>query len=884
MAQRPLLFDVTWGALVAALATPAWSATISKGTVSHPGGNFCTYDTLATFVSGGEDVIVIFGDEVEFAVASIWFSPPEAMDVVTEYNDTPNLRKIVTVSRNLDPGQQYHVIYSACGTIPSGYDTYEIVADACSAPPPPPPALDCYWRDMVSLKPLVRWPTTLVGYPVQRWIQIENTGFSPLDINLGVSCSEFNIVGNTSVSVPVGGGPLNIGVRFDPSTEETFVGEMAPQCGGYIGLYPGGSLLLGSAIGPRLVVGTQAGILRRQIDGSADIELGTGATQVDMAFSQSSDLFLARQGGSTPGIFRGNLDGDFTQIAAPIEGWCVDFDPIMGQVYWAGDDGFLWNAWADGSDADSLSMEFPIGAPVDIALHSEIRMIFWTSVGASETWIWGSNLDGTNKGALVQIASGGNPRLALDTSTNWLYWSEDTTSRIRRMRLDGTQVQTMLTPDIDVPVGLAIDAAAQQLYWADAGTNSVHRVDLNGENHVELMTGTTGLNGLLLLVPPHQESELLYLSDTTHDRLRRMNKDGTGAADLISGLADPRGVALDADAGKLYWIDAATDRISRANVDGTGVEPLVTTGLVSPEDIALDVAAGKMYWTDSGIPNRIQRANLNGTGVETLIDSGLSGVRGIAVDPAGGKMYWTETTSRTIRRATMAPASTPELVLGGRTYSPIDIALDVTAGEMYWTETTIGGAGPGVVWRATFGGSDIVPLWASGLGRAGSITLDLGTRKLYFTMEHDVGGGQLAGVIHRRTMDAGTLDVQQIAWLEEPASGLAVAPRPGFPTTSDTGDDAIAVPRIRLDAPRPNPFNPSTRFSYVHAGGALDVSIYDVSGRLVRTLVSGAHPAGSGTLAWEGKDDAGRSVPSGLYLVKLTSSGQNRSVKAVLVR
>ena len=68
----------------------------------------------------------------------------------------------------------------------------------------------------------------------------------------------------------------------------------------------------------------------------------------------------------------------------------------------------------------------------------------------------------------------------------------------------------------------------------------------------------------------------------------------------------------------------------------------------------------------------------------------------------------------------------------------------------------------------------------------------------------------------------------------------------------------------------PNPFNPQTkiRFELANSGQAR-VSIYDVSGRLVRTLATGSLAAGSHQRVWQGKDNGGRQVPSGAYYVRL---------------
>ena len=79
---------------------------------------------------------------------------------------------------------------------------------------------------------------------------------------------------------------------------------------------------------------------------------------------------------------------------------------------------------------------------------------------------------------------------------------------------------------------------------------------------------------------------------------------------------------------KIYWTDQGTRRIRRAELDGTEVEDLVT-GLGNPVGLAMDVGEGKIYWTDAS-EDKIQRANLDGSEVEDLVTEGLSHPTGLA--------------------------------------------------------------------------------------------------------------------------------------------------------------------------------------------------------------------------------------------------------------
>jgi hypothetical protein len=72
----------------------------------------------------------------------------------------------------------------------------------------------------------------------------------------------------------------------------------------------------------------------------------------------------------------------------------------------------------------------------------------------------------------------------------------------------------------------------------------------------------------------------------------------------------------------------------------------------------------------------------------------------------------------------------------------------------------------------------------------------------------------------------------------------------------------------------PNPFNPMTNISFrVEKDARVSLRIYDVHGRLVRTLIDELMAAGPKRLTWDGRDDLGRSMASGAYYLRLQGGG-----------
>jgi hypothetical protein len=101
------------------------------------------------------------------------------------------------------------------------------------------------------------------------------------------------------------------------------------------------------------------------------------------------------------------------------------------------------------------------------------------------------------------------------------------------------------------------------------------------------------------------------------------------------------------------------------------------------------------------------------------------------------------------------------------------------------------------------------------------------------------------------------------------------------PTATPTGAEEGEVLANRLGHARPNPFNPRTTIEYsVAAPGHVNLRVYDVSGRVVRTLVDRDVEVGEHKVAWDGTTDLGRHAASGVYFVKMEAPGRADSFRA----
>jgi hypothetical protein len=106
------------------------------------------------------------------------------------------------------------------------------------------------------------------------------------------------------------------------------------------------------------------------------------------------------------------------------------------------------------------------------------------------------------------------------------------------------------------------------------------------------------------------------------------------------------------------------------------------------------------------------------------------------------------------------------------------------------------------------------------------------------------------------------------------------------PNFDPTGIPDVTVSEAtHLSSAKPNPFNPNTTIGYtVRVDVNTEIIVYDVRGRRVRTLVKEYAPAGFHEVVWDGRDDSGNRVASGVYLYQLRAGGVVETKKMVLLK
>jgi hypothetical protein len=195
--------------------------------------------------------------------------------------------------------------------------------------------------------------------------------------------------------------------------------------------------------------------------------------------------------------------------------------------------------------------------------------------------------------------------------------------------------------------------------------------------------------------------------------------------------------------------------------------------------------------------------------------------------------------------------------------------------EWEFPDTTLAAGGFLIVWCDEDGGDG--PLHASFKLSAGGEEIGLFGSEIQGNVLIDsrVYGPQIADISEGRETDG------NLPWV------LLNPPTPGYQNNplTDVIPQASTIVTLELLPTRPNPFRTHTSVLFATpVAGEAAVAIYDVAGRRIRTLLGERVEPGVHTLRWDGRDQKGRAVASGVYFVRLRVAGEHDTRRLVRLR
>jgi hypothetical protein len=133
-----------------------------------------------------------------------------------------------------------------------------------------------------------------------------------------------------------------------------------------------------------------------------------------------------------------------------------------------------------------------------------------------------------------------------------------------------------------------------------------------------------------------------------------------------------------------------------------------------------------------------------------------------------------------------------------------------------------------------------------------------------------------------------TVPADEVVYVGDSSAGGRIVILPAHAASSVTGAPDVARPagpESLLGAAWPNPFAASTQVPFaVPRASAVNLSVHDVAGRLVRQLASGTFSAGEHLVAWDGQDGSGRPAAAGVYFVRLAAGEETATRRIVRLR
>uniref|UniRef100_A0A674BVS5 LDL receptor related protein 1 n=1 Tax=Salmo trutta TaxID=8032 RepID=A0A674BVS5_SALTR len=206
------------------------------------------------------------------------------------------------------------------------------------------------------------------------------------------------------------------------------------------------------------------------------------------------------------------------------------------------------------------------------------------------------DLDGSN---YTLIKQGLNNAVALDFhyAEQMLYWTDVTTqgSMIRRMNINGSNVEVLHRTSLSNPDGLAVDWVGGNLYWCDKGRDTIEVSKLNGTfRSVLVNAGLREPRAVALDV----RNGYLYWSDWgDNPHIGRIGMDGSNRSVIVEDkITWPNGLTLDLINDRIYWADAREDYIEFASLDGSNRHTVLTQDV--PHIFAMTLFEEYIYWTD----------------------------------------------------------------------------------------------------------------------------------------------------------------------------------------------------------------------------------------------------------------------------------------------
>lgn len=426
------------------------------------------------------------------------------------------------------------------------------------------------------------------------------------------------------------------------------------------------------------------------------------------------------------------------------------------------------------------------------------------------------------------------------------YWIDLGTGDTESVRPSNTQGYRAIVTDADGNIAISAtrvvdvivdDTLCEAALLVSSNTNNriVRYSFLSGQGEVFVPSGSGGLNGPSKLICGPDAN--IYVSSQNDDRVRRYDGVTGEFIDVFvaagsGGLNVPVGLDFGPD-GHLYVASYGNHSVLRYDgTTGAFIDTFIPNGSGLNGPTGLLWGADDHLYVCSWFGDKVLHFDGSGVALGDFVTAGSGGLdapRGLTFGP-DGNLYVGEQYNNSVRR------------YDGMTGAFIDVFVATGSGGLDRANDVAFGP-DGILYVPSFDNNKILGYEAATGTYAGELPNDL---------------------------------VSGPAWV---AVGCVPWPTP----VHESPPPRRAT--IEIDPSVPNPFNPWTRIAFtLPSRGRTRVTIIDVAGRVVATLLDQDLPGGRRTVEWDGRNAAGQASPSGIYFVRVESKGLYAARKIALIR
>lgn len=354
-------------------------------------------------------------------------------------------------------------------------------------------------------------------------------------------------------------------------------------------------------------------------------------------------------------------------------------------------------------------------------------------------------------------------------------------------------------------------------------------VSLSAQQVETLVSGPSTFNDGLAIDPAGNIFASRYYNST----VTKISPDGSTEI-FANGFSDPNGLAFGPD-GFLYVTNATGNRIDKVSPDG--VVSTVISNFTNPAGVAFD-PSGNMIIA-SYQQSKLFVYDTGGNLTEYLTGNGLNGPVGIIFDENENLYIGNFNDGKVLKRSPNGSVTAIGDIPGWMGF------LTYANGYVYATAYQ-----GNRIYRIKSDGTEQVVF--AGTGNAGTTDGDLLSAS--FNAPNGIAASATGDTLFVSDFDSRSLRM---------ITGVNA-------TITAIDDVAQPVNTFRLSQNYPNPFNPTTAISYQLSNiSSVNLSIYNMLGQLVKTLVAEKQPAGSYTVSWDGTNASGKTVAGGAYIYRL---------------